>query len=266
MSFNADTLWQQQEESYQKLLSLHHQDAVSAYGLEKLQQALRMAGMKIFIGCMDPRVQMRDGEKKIAIAGSGILLSKEKLGAFIKLLEEAGVKVEGVTYHEDCGACAVYCSLPSPNLSSETEGKDFAQSLVIKFGLPGEPLRVGFGETDPIHMEGDPHFMHARSIVIDCTGRFSARDLGLPAAFEISAKYIGAEEATKELRIALSLISGRRGMGPERFREAPLALVIVVDPRNLSVSEEVEKTIASLVEEYKELVTLVHLRPPVAAF
>lgn len=232
-----DRAWENQEESYRTLRQLESGKALTeVYDQALVQEAFR-DGLELVVCCMDERVQVGPGQKKIAIAGSGILLNEEQLGQFVARAQRAG-RIVHVTSHEGCGACAMYCeSKGFPVQRAEQEGQDFAARLQRQCGPDTALGRCGYpqaGSPRPdFPMEGDPHFHHARNIVVDWTGRFRPTVLGFPASFELSAKhYPDAAQVFAELRAAVGIAFGGHGFGAGRYQEdgRKLLVTVVHDP------------------------------------
>lgn len=226
--------WEAQEEQYRTLRRLEDRTPlIDVYDRVALREAF-LEGLDLVICCMDERVQVHAGQKKIAIAGSGILLNEEQLTLFIARMRETG-RVLRVTSHEGCGACAMFCErMGLPTARAEQEGQNFAARLVERLGLPAMALgRSGYphsGRSQPdFLMEGDPHFHHARNIVIDFTGNFRPTVLGFPASFELSAKhYPGIDHVLTEFRAAVGIAFGDHGFGAERYRGQGRKLLVTV--------------------------------------
>lgn len=233
-----DRAWENQEAQYRALLGVGAGKSLAeVYGNAAVREAFR-DGLDLVICCMDERVQVGLGQKKVAIAGSGILLSADQLTRFVAALRHAG-RVVRVTSHEGCGACAMFCeSKGFPVQRAEKEGQDFAVRLTDQLNLPPAALgRCGYpqsGKQQPdFPMEGDPHFHHARNIVVDWTGRFRPTALPFPVSFELSAKhYPDSAQVLAELRAAVGIAFGGHGFGAERYQGEgnKLLMTVVHDP------------------------------------
>lgn len=233
-----DRAWEDQEERYRSLRRLETGESLAEiYGWAAVQEAFRN-DLELVVCCMDERVQVGPGQKKVAIAGSGILLSTDQLTRFVTAMRHAG-RVVRVTSHEGCGACAMFCeSKGFPVQRAEKEGQDFAARLTDRLNLPPAALgRCGYprnGKPQPdFPMEGNPHFHHARNIVVDWTGRFRPMALPFPASFELSARhYPDSAQVLTELRAAVGIAFGGHGFGAERYHGdgKKLLVTIVHDP------------------------------------
>lgn len=233
-----DRAWEAQERGYRTLLELGAGKLLTeVYDRAVLLEAFR-EGLDLVICCMDERVQVGSGQKKVAIAGSGILLHDGQFVQFVEQMRRTG-RVVRVTSHEGCGACAMFCeSKGFPAQRAEKEGQDFAARLTDQLNLPPTALgRCGYpqsGKPPPdLPMEGSPHFHHARNIVVDWTGRFRPTALLFPASFELSAKhYPDSAQVLAELRAAVGIAFGGHGFGAERYRGDgnKLLATIVHDP------------------------------------
>lgn len=231
-----DRAWEDQEERYSDLRRLEIGALLTeVYGRAVLQEAFR-DDLELVVCCMDERVQVGPRQKKVAIAGSGILLSAGQLMRFAAAVRHTG-RVMRVTFHEGCGACTMFCeSKGFPVQRAEKEGQDFAARLTDQLNLPPAALgRCGYpqsGKQQPdFPMEGNPHFHHARNIVIDWTGRFRPTALHFPASFELSARhYPDSTQVITELRAAVGIALGGHGFGAERYHgEGNKLLVTVVN-------------------------------------
>lgn len=260
--------WDCQTMAYQKLTRLTTEPAETVFGAERLQKAFAQSPEGVY--CIDERAIPVDDKPRVGLAGSGVLLDTEQFTRTANRLNQSGLKY--ATFHEGCGACALYChqysqAHPGKKLDPALVAKQVAQSLGEHLDQ-GQPARlVGYSATATIPMRGEPDFHDARAIVLDGTGRFNPETLGLPPAFLCSVRYHPESDYTKqELGVAISIAIGEHGFGYGRFRQAPLAVLMVGDPYDeahsvvaiqavaqhiLTVHQDVVKVLALTAPRYK---------------
>lgn len=218
--------WEREQAAYDKLLKLRRQSATIVFNIESYDVVFH-AHPKI-IQCIDERIAL--GAPAIGLAGSGILLSDAELKKVVTRLKSAGV--DQVTYHEGCGACALWCNEHENTTGDHVETIDAAIASAQKLQSLLQPKhklqRAGYSALSHHPMTGHPHFHHARAAVIDFTGTFDSRVLDLPAVFLISAAYHPSINYTrKEIDIAISIALGDHGFGKKRFLQQPFVLLVV---------------------------------------
>ena len=253
-----------QEEAYRKLLTLRERRASEVYGREAVQEAFRR-DTKLFVGCMDERVSVPAGWKKIGNGGSGVLFDDGQISGMLCSLKQAKAQVREVIWHDGCGAAGIRCAAirkaePDAEPDQTTVAQEGAKRLAE--GIPGTPVRhVRFAD-----MSGDPHFHHARAVVVDLDGFFNPSVLPFPAAFELTAKYYPDEEQIMaELKVAIGIAFGDHGFGEKAFdREqggAPIAVVLTEDLSDPAATAKLCDRIGEfLVEHFPRTATLVPLR------
>ncbi len=265
--------WAAQDSAYQSVQRLvAGAGAVEIFGRDALTEALRK-DVALVIGCMDERCVPPKNWKKISVAGSCVLLTDDQIDLFIDHIRHAGLlpNIQAVSYHQCCGACGIYCKghdLESTEPSLERVGRSVAESMMMKLGLPGEPLFSGFGaktKDAQWRMTGNPHLHHARGIVVNGIPHFNPYALALPACFEIDACF--SPDATylrAELDVALSIAMGDHGFGREMFDPAsggsPLSILIVPHPTDPALSfDTLDFTVKAAAASYGDAVQIVRM-------
>ncbi len=242
-------LWAKEEEKYQNLRALKEKSPHQVFSAEELERAFSGEG-DIVIACMDEGIELPEGQFKVAIAGSGVLCSKEDVAAFLqKVREKFPERKITVTYHEGCGACAAACK---PPMHPEELGKETAQEEMKQLGLEGEPARIGFDENNFVCMNR-PEVLHpARAIYVDCEGTFNRTALtNIPAGFDLSAAFFpNLKELVSEVRLAINIAKGEHGMGKERFEKQKLLIALIGNP-NAKFTQEVKEALTDVLKENK---------------
>lgn len=252
---NLDSAWQQEESAYANLLVLKEKPPQEVYG-SLWQEAFSKTPKAVV--CIDERVSLNNAEEpEIGIAGTLVLMEGEDFDKTILKLKEAGV--ERITYHEGCGAAALYKAKSNDPREVSAIARNAAQKVCSALGLDSSIEFCGYNGAD-IEMNGNPKFHNARAIVVDGTGRFNPPLLGFPAHFLLSAFYEPSLEYTRaELEVALQIALGEHGFGKERFSEQSLAIILVagIDEYNI---DNLLMAFASTVKKYKNYITLITLQ------
>lgn len=159
-------------------------------------------------------------------AGSGILLSEEKKREFIEKVKSSGV--QGVYSHKGCGAAKIYAELNGLDTDHSDEyGKKWAEKISKEMNVPYKGHIGGEGK-DALFGPDDFHI--ARAIYYDGTGLFDySKVKELPPGFTISRKYLDAENAKKEVGVAVSIALGGHGFGKRITKESPLVIIVIGD-------------------------------------
>ena len=148
------------------------------------------------------------------LAGSGILLDMGRAAETARAM-----RVEAVTYHDDCTEIINWGK--TKNL---LPGSEFEEAKKIYVRLAQE-LGVPLYKTELKRPEG----LHAaRVIYYDGTGSFDPSAVnGLPIGFVISRRYLKADYALSEVTMALDVAFGAHGFGEWFTRTTPLWLVVL---------------------------------------
>lgn len=287
-----DYWWSRQEQGYQNLLNIAQGARPElVLGREALMHMNRLKGVKFFIGCMDGRVLYMDKKGywrvKIGIGANGRLLTPEQFNQFVlKLQTGFSEKLERdprhvkVTYHDKCGACALFCKQPEiieenrrraacgePLLTPNTAGKEIALKLMRAIGAEGDPIYVGAN-----WLKASPHWHPERAITIDVTGtaRPAVLEDDYPDTFELSGLfYPSPEHLAKELEIAIGIaLDEHHGMG-HRFGkkngEQRLLVPVIEDPTDRALTDSIYTAIEPVVGRYEDHVLLIPFRTPTEA-
>jgi hypothetical protein len=171
--------------------------------------------VKKCVCCMDERTPFG-----IHVAGSGILLTDEKLDEYIKENNP-----DAISSHDGCGAGKIYCQLHGlPEDKSDEIARGWAQETAKKYDK--KHIHLGYND-----MVGSPDFHHARVCYIDATGSFNYRrkDDLLPAGFVVNKKGIGLENALAENKVAITIMFDRHGLKEYFTPENPFLIVIIAE-------------------------------------
>jgi hypothetical protein len=265
-------LWNRQQESYNQLNRLSEESAEVVYSPEKLAEAFAMEPETV--ACVDERVMASDTQKpKIAIAGSGILLSEEEFVLFVENIKAS--KTKNITFHgeEDapCGACAAFCAAQGGG-DPKKAGTAAAQRLIDSAGLGGEPIWAPYDEGS------DKGIHDARAIVIDGSGRFNPAVLDFPKAFQSSVRYFGESDnyMNKELDVIMGIALGHGfgkwfeaesagDKGSDPVKHQPLLIVLVGDPSQSQWTvEALQQRLQPTLAKYGHVAQVVSLSMPSA--
>lgn len=220
-----DQFWHEQNEQCGKLGRLETESPEEVYGLEIWNKAFAKKPTKVV--CVDERVHISDPEEpEICIAGTLVLMNPDQRKKTITKLKLHNA--DGVTFHEGCGACALFkAAHPEDPRSVLQIARDTAREVAKE--LDSEDLdRVGFSEKADIPMEGIPDFHHARIIIVDGSGRFNPAILGIKDPFQSSIYYHPDREYTaSEIEVMLDIAMGDHGFGTDRFAQDPLLILVV---------------------------------------
>ena len=189
------------------------------------------------IRCIDERVI-----GGIHIAGSGILLGKERIG---KIAREA--KVTEITSHEACGASQLaYNNLSEGEKAKYENAGEYAKAWTQE---RAQELDIGYK-----HITVAPQGFHiARVAYYDASGTFDpSKVTELPLGFVVSRKYISAHEARQDLDIAIFIALGAHGFGP-RFKKGSEFLVIPIGGELYSL-ETLNEEVKSVAQQYGDRV------------
>jgi hypothetical protein len=254
--------WEQVKAKYEKLTLLETQPPEAVFG--NAYEAAFIPPEKLETGevpdcveCIDERVNAK-GRNKIAIAGSGVLMSRipdkqELTGTDADLLipndeyrelvhNLRGLMAKGhtieVSSHEGCGAAKMYCDEFEKRTGKRPDAKKVeimaAERLSKDLGLKERPKRADYEKGD-IRMNGKPQIHHAYAVVLDGTDRVNLQTLGVDA-LQISAPLEPAKYTPKEAEAAGKILLGDHGIGPKYLPE--VLFVAIGDPDNPRFSAE----------------------------
>jgi hypothetical protein len=222
--------WQGEQATYDRTRRLLKESPERIFSADQIQKAV--ATLPIAETCMDEGVSLGDATvTEIGTAGTGAFMTDQELDQHVAAVVAAGIKIETVTYHDNCGAAGLIAA--RYGLDPVEVARGAAVRMMKAFGLAGDPVRIGYGSA-PVEMQRDPRFHHARAILIDGTGRINAPVLGLPSALQISASlYPSTHRLREEVALAETIALDRAGGFGERFTpEQPLLLILVGDEAN----------------------------------
>lgn len=215
-----ETYWNEQSPLFHTL----YEEGVERYarGLDGLKDAFEHSDR--CVRCID---EGTPGGARLA--GSGILLGKEKATEVLKKAD-----IEGVYSHAGCGAAKLFASRNNLDAARADEyGEEWARELALSLGVPYK----GHIEKDQLRRPPDLHT--ARVVYYDGTGMLGdAERAGLPKGFVVSRRYTDADYAREEARIAISIALGDHGFGRKITKENPLIIIPIGDPRHPDFSLE----------------------------
>ena len=168
--------------------------------------------------CMDGRISAGGARA----AGSGLLLDQSGRESFIHELKKAGVTV--ATRHPDCGAEGVYTKRRMAEGVSREEAAD-----EIKGWYAYLAKQLGGKSVETVPVSGEFH--NERAIYYDFTGTFNpaAARRVFPPGFVISRKYLGEQNAKKDVELGITIATGDHGFGDRFTSGEPLMLIIVAE-------------------------------------
>ncbi len=226
-------LWQQEEAAYQRLCRLQSEPASRVFTGAELSAGFAHRPTKIV--CVDERVRTNDpAQVEIALLGSGALLSPTQRAGVAAKIRALGAPIDTVCYHDYCRAVARFCEIQKErdgvDLDLGTAGREAAELMLAALGQTGTTQRIGYDRSADLQMTGSPMFHHGRVIVVDGTGLINPPALGLPTAFQYSARYVPDFDLMNADLSLIQDIAISLGFG-EWFRQrAPLVIFLVGDP------------------------------------
>ncbi len=158
----------------------------------------------------------------IHIAGQGILMNQDQLADFC-----AKAQPDGVTSHEECGACGLYATREHLD-AADTDG--YGKVWVAKLAdICGVPVKGHVA----ISLMARPSGLHvARAAFYDGTGSFDpTRVSSFPPGFVISRAFLDPAYAKDEVKIAADIAMGAHGFGGLITPEEPFMLIAVAGKR-----------------------------------
>jgi hypothetical protein len=195
----------------------------------KLHQSTKLNPQAIV--CMDGRIRPNGLERPfLGLAGSGVLFSDAQITKFKQNLLNHGVNPATltVTWHEHCGACAVYKERTGDKRSQDEIAQWSAQKLADGIGSTMPVKSIGWSEDYDYKANGDPHKHSEPCIVIDYTGKLDTKAAAVDDSFLLSHAYApDAEWQKEELEIALSIAMGDHGPGLEHFTANPMPVYLI---------------------------------------
>ena len=209
--------WESQQPIFDKIYSLPMEQYIKT--LPDLSNAFILKDRAL--RCIDERTA-----GGIHLAGSGILMKEEQLR---KTLREAGVT--SAWTHAECGAAKLYAQQNGLDIA---KADDYARAF-------GENLEKNFGIKYNGHLDVAPNGLHiARVAYYDATGNFDYQNIsGLPPGFIISRKFVEAEYALIELRVAISIACGDHGFGQLISPASPFVIIPIADNKNSALSLDI---------------------------
>lgn len=223
--------WEAQSEDL-KLLVNNGAQAYFTREFPDLKHAF-LANLRAVV-CMDEGTAHKDfnGEGKLCVAGSGILLSanseSERLEKAAEFFIEHNVK--DITSHGGCGAAGLAYkrdfpdSAPAP-VDIENYAIEWSRKLAEKINeLGSEAVHTHILADD---MERPVEFHIARVAYYDGVGGFNPdKIIDEPMGFVIERKFVSAPYAAEELKVAVNIAFGHHGFG-ELFTAATPFIVVV---------------------------------------
>lgn len=201
--------------------------------------------------CMDEGCAHKDynGEGKLAVAGSGILLpaksEEERVQIAARLFNELGIK--NITSHEGCGAVglAYKRDFPGSNPSKE-ELEEYGKAWTKKVTAEMDRMKceARFDHIAAEEMVRPAEFHNARVVYFDGVGGFNPNhEADLPMGFVVSRRFLPGEYAAEELKVAISIAFGHHGFGELFTMEIPFIII------PLAGSEEELEKLKNEIEE-----------------
>lgn len=158
------------------------------------------------ICCMDGRTPFG-----VHAAGSGILLPSGEFDAYIKESNP-----DSISSHSNCGAAKIAAERAGYTGNPDDFGKEWAEEEAKKRGLKH------------IHIEVEgPHC--ERVCYYDGTGEFNYAGVGgLPKGFVVGRRNMTKEASLAEVGVAINIIFGDHGFGPELLTEKDPFLLVAI--------------------------------------
>lgn len=259
--------WAREQAAYDQALRLLKESPERVFGADQLQAAFRIRPTAIV--CLDEGVSLGDpSATEIGIAGSGIFMSDDELAQVAAAIRVAGLNIQTVTYHDNCGAAGLYAA--DHGLNPTEAARKAATRMIRALKLAGEPVRIGLNDA-PIALQRDPRFHHNRAVIVDGTGRLNAPVFGLPAALQLSARFYPTPHRLREEVVLAETIAmdEQHGFGSRFTPEQPLLLILVGDETDpdwrLSSLEEVLESVLTRADHRSLVIPVPITRLPVAA-
>lgn len=212
--------------------------------------------------CMDEGTAHKDygGENKFCLAGSGILFpansEEDRIQKVAQLFVDLGISE--VTSHDGCGAAGLAYKRDFPGTNPTAEqienyAKNWSKMVSEEMGRLGH--EENYSHILAEEMERPAEFHVARVVYYDGIGGFNPnKEIGLPMGFVIERKYLSADYALEELKVAINIAFGHHGFGEARFSQALPFIIIPMSDSQVGL-EELKKEITSMLninDFYKE--------------
>lgn len=225
--------WQAEEDGYRQLLRLEFESTGQVFGETRLRAGF--AHLPTQIVCVDERVRTNDpSTPEIAFLGSGALFTSAQRVAVAREIHKVGAPIGTVYYHDFCRAVGRYCEILAQRdgvvVDAATAGRQTAEAMLAAVAERGQIKQIGYDRRLDRQMTGKPMFHHARAVIIDGTGRIHPSVLGLPTAFQYSARYIPNQDLLNGDLALIQEIALTLGFGEWFRRREPLILLLVGDP------------------------------------
>ena len=249
--------WKKQELKLHELCSMGAQNYFTSRFSNLNQAFLEKHDTAV---CIDEGTSLMEtsGEGKICLAGLGMLYvggsEAERLENVANKLEELKVRV--VTSHSGCGAAGLAYRRDFPGKEPTPEevnsyAIEWGNKVVDKMRASGREISHRYVEAEEMNRPAEFH--NAVAVYYDGTGEFNAVVLrGAPQGFGINRKYLPAEYAQAELKIAVSIAFGHHGFGKKFSANAPFVIVIVAHEKTLAL--ELEKEVAQILQTNQDFV------------
>lgn len=228
-----ESFWQQEEPPYRELLRLEHEPVLEVFSQSQLTAGF--AHLPTQLVCVDERVRTNDPETaEIALLGCGALFTLEERALVAREIHKLGIPIDTVCHHDYCRAVARYCEIVEQRdgviIDVRTAGRQTALAMLKALDREKDIRRIGYDRAADKTMTGHPMFHHARVIVVDGTGRINPPALGLPTAFQYSARYIPNVDLMNADLALIQDVALTLGYGDWFRSRAPLILLLVGDP------------------------------------
>jgi hypothetical protein len=180
------------------------------------------------IGCMDEGCV----DCGYRLAGSGVLIADPDKEAFLDNCRLFGVN--GVTYHEGCGADPAFASRLNGGGKPDELLKDSSEQLA-------RALKVDASFISAEKMSRPKDFHSVRFAYYDGTGRLNLKNAAgiLPNGFVLTrALYPKAKYAVAEVALAYEMASGPRGFGELITPDEPFEIIVIGDKDNPETTQK----------------------------
>jgi len=231
------------QEGAQKFFSTEFPDLKHAF-LPKLECVV----------CIDEGTAHKDltGEAKFCLAGSGILFpaqnEAERIGKVAKLMIDLGIT--DITSHSGCGAAGLAYKRDFSDAkptSQDIENYAIAWSQKLADKINELQYEAAHSHITIDEMMRPAEFHNARVVYFDGAGGFNPdKEIDLPMGFVIERKFVPADYAVEELKVAVSIAFGHHGLGELFTKDEPFVIVVFA-----SSVEELEK----LIQEAKNVLS-----------
>lgn len=184
--------------------------------------------------CMDEGTAHKDMEEgdKLALAGSGILYPADnevdRLDRVADLMIARSVMT--ITSHGGCGAAGIAHRRDFPGSDPTVEqAEHYAIAWAKKLT---DVINRKQHQAEHVHIAGSEmerpfEFHNARVVYFDAVGGFNPnKEKDLPMGFVIERKFVPAEYAGAELKVAANIAFGHHGFGERFTTDAPFVVVV----------------------------------------